>query len=210
MEKNYYPNIQYNKNKKRTGLIFSILLLVVMLGPTSLFFSTGQMDFAAIFGMFLLLPIFLIPSIIKNYPTKNEPIVIIKDKEMFIDKVTAKYKDVTLIKVTIELPASKLDSENDALLQKVKTEKPENVYFGNLDIVWKDAKGKKRVLYSHIDNVIDALETLLSLGLKHYEINFTIRKKSVKCEYDIRKEKALEKEKTLQATSVKDRKKQLL
>ncbi len=210
MEKNYYPNIEYNKSKKRSGLIFSVLLFVLMAGPTSVFMATKQYEFASFFAVFLLLPFILIPSILKNYPTKNKPIIVIKDKEMFIDKVNAKYKDITLIMVTIELPASKRDSENDALLEKVKTEKPENIYCGNLDVMWKDAKGKKRVLYSHIDNVIDALETLLSLGNKHYEITYTIRKKSVKCEYDIRKHQAVEKEKSLQSTSIKDRKKQLI
>ncbi len=210
MEKKYYPNLEYNKSKRRTGLIMSILLFILMAGPTSVFVATKQYEFAWFFGIFLIFPIFLIPSIIKNYPIKNEPSVIIKDKEIYIDKVNAKYKDVTLINVTIELPSSKLDSENNALLEKVKSEKPENVYFGNLDIVWKDAKGKKRVLYSHIENVIDALETLLSLGLKHYKITYSIKKKSVTCEYDIRKQFALEKEKTLQSTSVKNRRKQLL
>ena len=210
MEKKYYPNLEYNKSKRRTGLILSILLFVLMAGPASVFVATKQYEFALFFGVFLIFPIFLVPTIIKNYPIKNEPAVIIKDKEIYIDKINAKFKDVTMINVTIELPSSKLDSENNALLEKVKTEKPENIYFGNLDIVWKDANGKKRVLYSHIENVIDALETLLSLGLKYYKINFTIRKKSVICEYDFRKEYALKKEKSLQSTTVKNRRKQLL
>ena len=210
MEKKYYPNIEYNKSKRRTGLILSVLLFVLMAGPTSVFVATKQFEFALFFGIFIIFPIFLVPMIIKNYPLKNEPQVIIKDKEVFIDKVNAKFKDITLIRVTIELPASKLDSENVATLEKFKTEKPENVHYGNLDIVWKDAKGKSRVLYSHIDQVIDALETLLSLGLKHYEITYNIKRKSVKCEYDIRKQFAIEKEKSLQSTSLKNRKKQLL
>ncbi len=210
MEKKFYPNIEYNKSKKRSGLILSILLFVLMAGPASVFVATKQYEFASFFGIFLIFPIFLIPTIIKNYPTKYEPVVIIKDREIFIDKTTVKFKDVNLITVTIELPASKLDSENDALLEKVKKEKPENVYFGNLDVIVKDANGKSKILYSHIENVIDALETLLSSGLKHYKIIYNIKRKSVTCEYDIRKQFALEKEQSLQSTSAKNRRKQLL
>ncbi len=210
MEKNYYANMEYNRRKKNQGVTLSVLLLVFMLGTASVFIATKQYSFVIIFGAVAILPIFLLPSIFKNYPTDNRIMVAIKDREVSMDGTTCKLNNITKIRVTIELPASRLDSENKITLSKVAKEKPEDIYFGNFDLVVKDDMGKKKVLYSHIDNVIDALNTLLLLGVKHYEIHYTIKKQSVICEYDLRKDMAIEKEKTLQSTSKKDRKKQLL
>lgn len=210
MEKNYYANMEYNRRKKNQGVTLSVLLLVFMLGTASVFIATKQYSFVIIFGAVAILPIFLLPSIFKNYPTDNRVMVAIKDREVSMDGTTCKLNNITKIRVTVELPASRLDSENKITLSKVAKEKPEDIYFGNFDLVVKDDMGKKKVLYSHIDNVIDALNTLLSLGVKHYEIHYTIKKQSVICEYDLRKDMAIEKEKSLQSTSKKDRKKQLL
>ena len=210
MEKKFYANIEYNKRKKSGGITLSMLLVVMMLLTISTFVATKQYTFIAFFAALLLLPAFLIPRIIKNYPTDGRAIVVIKDKEVVMDGTTTKLKDITLIRVTIELPASKLDSENNALLEEMKSQKPNAEFFGNLDLVVKDLKGEKRVLYSHIDNVMQALETLLELGVKHYEILYSVKKKSVKCEYDVKKDIVIQKEKSLTSTSTKDRKKQLL
>ncbi len=210
MEKKFYANIEYNKRKKSGGITLSMLLVVMMLLTISTFVATKQYTFIAFFAALLLLPAFLIPRIIKNYPTDGRAIIVIKDKEVIMDGTTTKLKDITLIRVTIELPASKLDSENNALLEEMKSQKPNAEFFGNLDLVVKDLKGEKRVLYSHIDNVMQALETLLELGVKHYEILYSVKKKSVKCEYDVKKDIVVQKENSLTSTSTKDRKKQLL
>ena len=210
MEKNYYANLEYNRRKKNQGIILSALLILFMLGTVSVFVATKQYTFVIPFAAILLLPIFTIPSIFKNYPTDNRVMVCIKDKEITMDNTTCKLKDITKIRVTIELPASRLDSENKQTLEKLVKEKPEDVYFGNFDLVVKDSTGKKKVLYSHIDGVIDALNTLLSLGVKYYEVRYTIKKQSALLEYDMRNDIIVEKEKALQTTSKKERKKQLL
>ncbi len=210
MEKKFYANIEYNKRKKSGGITLSMLLIVMLLLTISIFVATKQYEFILIFAALLLLPAFLIPRIFKTYPTDGREIVVIKDKEVIMDNATTKLKDITLIRVTIELPESKLDSENNALLEEMKSQKPNAEFFGNFDLVVKDLKGEKKVLYSHIENVMQALETLLELGVKHYEILYSIKKKSVKCEYDVKKDIVIQKENALTSTSKKDRKKQLL
>ena len=210
MEKKFYANIEYNKRKKSSGITLSMLLIVMLLLTISIFVAIKQYEFVLIFAVLLLLPAFLIPRIFKTYPTDGREIVVIKDKEVIMDNATTKLKDITLIRVTIELPESKLDSENNALLEEMKSQKPNAEFFGNFDLVVKDLKGEKKFLYSHIENVMQALETLLELGVKHYEILYSIKKKSVKCEYDVKKDIVIQKENALTSTSKKDRKKQLL
>ena len=179
MNKVYKSNLQYNSTKKRNGIILCILLFLGIGGLMSVFIAKQSVDFAIMTGAFILFPIILFPSIFMMYPTDGRAILTITDKDVTVGKETYKLKDVTKFRVIIELPYSRIESENQALLEEMKTAKLEDVWYGNLDIIVKDEKGKSKMLYTHIDNVVDGMLTLIKLGIKNYELSFSLRKNKV-------------------------------
>jgi hypothetical protein len=161
-------------------------------------------------GAFALFPIVLFPSIFQMYPTDGRTILKITDKDVTVGKETYRIKDVTQFRVIIELPYSHIEKENEALLNEMKTAKLENVWCGNLDIIVKDANGKNKMLYTHIDEVVDAMLTLIKLGIKNYEVSFSMRKNKVVSEYDFRKDVLNEIDESYKTLSKKAKTKQLL
>ena len=210
MKKVFVSNIEYNRTKKRNGIILTILLFLGVGGLAVTFFTKESYDLATIMCSFLLFPIVLFPSIFKMYPTDGRAILTITDTAVTVGKETYKLKDVTKFRVIIELPSSRIDSENLALLEEMKTAKLEDVWCGNLDIIVKDGNGKAKVLYTHIDQVVDGMNTLLKLGIKNYELSFSLRNNKVVSEYDFRKDVLSEIDKSQVKTSKKSNKKQLM
>lgn len=214
MEKKYIANLEYNIKKKRNSLILCGLLLITMLGMISIFVAFKNYYIIAFFGVFLILPFAILPSIFKTYPTDNRTILTVTDKTVTVGKETYKLKDVTKFRVIITLPYSHIKSENEAALREARDNKPEDIYHGNLDLVVKDARGKAKVLYTGIDHVIDATETLIFVGVKHYTLNFSIKKQTVECAYDLKKDAmfkmAGERKQDAKPLTEKEKRKQLL
>lgn len=210
MNKVYKSNLQYNSTKKRNGIILCILLFLGIGGLMSVFIAKQSVDFAIMTGAFILFPIILFPSIFMMYPTDGRAILTITDKDVTVGKETYKLKDVTKFRVIIELPYSRIESENQALLEEMKTAKLEDVWYGNLDIIVKDEKGKSKMLYTHIDNVVDGMLTLIKLGIKNYELSFSLRKNKVVSEYDFRKDVLDEIDEKQATVSKKENKKHLI
>ena len=210
MEKIYKSNLEYNSRKKRNGIILCVLLFLSIGGMMTFFIAKNDMDFILMTGAFLLFPIFMFPTIFTSYPTDGRAILTITDKDVTVGKETYKLKSITQIRVIIELPASKLDSENQKLLEEMKTTKLGDEWYGNLDIIVKDAKGKNKMLYTHIDNVVDAMQTLIKLGIKNYELSYSLKKNKVVSEYDNRKDVLNEIDQEYNKLSKKDKKKQLI
>ena len=140
----------------------------------------------------------------------NNTLVTITDKDITIGKETVKIKDIIRIRSIIELPYSKIESENKILLQEMKTAKPENIYFGSFDITTKDKNGKIKIVYGHIDNLIEAIETAYEAGVKHIKLTYAIKKLTVESEYDFKGELAKAKEKEFQTASKKSKTKHLI
>ncbi len=210
MKKDYFCNLDYNRAKRRNSLLLSMLLIICTFGMISIFIALNDYTFIVIFAMLLIIPIIMIPSAFKTHPLTVDPIVSITDSEILVGKETFKIKDVIKVKCIIDLPYSKIDAENRKLLSEMKSVKPENIYFGTFDVVVKDEKGKTRIIYSHIDGVVDALETAIKMGLKHYSLIYAIKKTSVSSEYDFKGNIASEKEKAKQTNSKKSKTKQLI
>ncbi len=210
MKKDYFCNLDYNRAKRKNSLLLSLLLIICILGTISIFIALKDYTFIAIFALCLIVPIIAIPSAFKSYPLSVNPILSITDKEIIVGKETFKIKDIIKVKCIIDLPYSKIDAENKKLLNEMKSVKPENIYFGTFDIVIKDEKGKTRIIYSHIDEVIDALETAIEMGLKHYSLIYSIKKTSVVSEFDFKSSIANQKEIEKQTTTKKAKTKQLI
>ena len=66
------------------------------------------------------------------------------------------------------------------------------------------------MLYTHIDHVVDGMLTLIKLGIKNYEVSFSLRKNKVVSEYDFRKDVLDEIDEKQALVSKKENKKHLI
>lgn len=210
MEKKFYSNLDYNKSKRRSSIILSVLLVICLFGTSSLFFARKEYFFGILFLVPLFIPLMAIPSTFKTFPTSGKPTFIVKDKEIQKGKETFNIKDIVKINITISLPASKLDSENKLTLEKFKKEKPEETFLGDFDIVVKGADNKHKTYYSSIENPIEALTLLLEKGIKHYVLRYTIKKFSVINEFDLKNDIESIKQKEFSNATKKQKNRQLL
>lgn len=210
MKKEFFANLDYNKSKRKSALLLSSLLMICILGTISIFVISKDYLYIIFFALFLTIPFFAIPSTFKSYPIDGKPVVTITDKDITIGKETVKIKDIIRIKCIIELPHSKLDSENKILLEEMKKAKPEDIYYGSFDITTRDKQGKIKIIYSHIDNLISAIETAYEAGVKHIKLSYAIKKLTAESEYDFKGELAKIKEKEFQTASRKSKTKHLI
>lgn len=211
-EKKFYPNVIYNR-EQRTKFFTMIILLVACMGlVVGLMVSIGQFVFAVVFGALLLMVFALIPSALKNNPVKpGIPQIVVKGKDITVQGKTRQAKDIENVIVTITIPAvSKIASENKEYLEKVASTYPEHDYLGTVDVYYKKSLHLKRseeVVYNTVDDCIGALNAMVSAGVKHYKILFSMKKLTQTATFSLKKEEI--KEEHLSDVSKKDRYKQL-
>ncbi len=186
MQKDFYSDIAYNREKRRSAVILNSLLVVVALGTASIFVLNKDWLFMGAFLVMALLPIALIPISFKNYPVDGKPVVTVTDKEITVMGQTVKIKDITKIKVLIELPPYKDDRESINKLQEIKSVHPGYEVYGNLDMFYIGQDGKKKTVYSHVTNVIEALELMLYVGVKNYSVTYSCKKNTTLSEFDFK------------------------
>lgn len=210
MQKDFYSDIAYNREKRRSAIILNSLLVVVALGTASIFVLNKDWLFMGAFLVMALLPIALIPISFKNYPVDGKPVVTVTDKEITVMGQTVKIKDITKIKVLIELPPYKDDRESINKLQEIKSVHPGYEVYGNLDMFYIGQDGKKKTVYSHVTNVIEALELMLYVGVKNYSVTYSCKKNTSISEFDFRKVVFQKKQDENNKLSEKQKKRQLI
>ena len=186
MQKDFYSDIAYNREKRRSSVILNSLLVVVALGTASIFVLNKDWLFMGIFIAVSLLPIALIPISFKNYPIHDKPVITVTDKEITVMDQTVKIKNITKIKVLIELPPCKDDRESIKQLEEIKYIHPGYEVYGNLDMFYIGEDGKKKIAYSHVLNVIEALENMLYVGVKNYSVTYCAKKNTTLSEFDFK------------------------
>ena len=210
MEKKFYSDVEYNRAKRRSSVILNSLLIVVSLGTASIFVGQKNYIFMGLFLLVACLPIALIPISFKNYPIDGRSIITILDKEITVMGQTAKVKDITKIKVLIELPPAKDESEGIKTLNEYKDIHPGYEFYGNLDMFYVGSDGKKKIAYSHVTNVIEALEDMLYVGVKNYSVTYSIKKNTTLSTYDFKNVVANKKQEENNKLSKKQKTKQLI
>ena len=210
MEKQYFVNKEYNKLKRKNAVVLSVILTMMLLSMSAVFASGGNYVIAVIFALLVIVPIIAIPSGFKNYPISEKPQIIITDSNITINDKIFTIKEVLKISVLIEVPSSKIDKKDVEFLEYLRTTFPEDNYVGTFDIIYLDEKGKKQVAYSTIDHVVDALINSAKVGVKNYELKFTMKKNSVVNICDLKAYKEEKVDKSLEEISKKTRKRQLL
>ena len=210
MKKEFYSDILYNKQKRRSAVTLNLLLVVAMIGTSSIFIVNKDWPFAGLFIIVAFLPIALIPISFKNYPVHGNPIITVTDKEITVMEQTVKIKDITKIKVLIELPPCGNDAESIKTLQEMQSVHPGYEVYGNLDMFYIGSDGKKKIAYSHVSNVIQALEDMLYVGVKNYSVTYSVKKNTMISEFDFKSVVYNKKQEENNRLTEKQKKRQLL
>ncbi len=210
MKKEYFANIDYNRQKRRKALTLSIIAFILFGGTASVFFASKDYLIGGMFLLGLIIPITTLPSAFKNYPISSAPIISFDGDSVVLKHTTLKIKEISSIKVTIDIPTYEVSKLDFNAIEEIKNKKPEDIYFGTFDIFVKNEKKNVKVYYNSIDNVIDALETAISLGLKNYALFFTVKNNSIKSSYDLISLVKEKKQQEFQKTSKQAKTRQLI
>ena len=210
MEKRFYSDLEYNRTKRRGAVIFGSLGLVVAVGTASIFIAQKDYLFMAVFLIVACLPAALIPLSFKNYPMHGNSIITVGDKDITIMGQNIKVKEITKVKVFIELPNMATDSETIEMLNEYKNVHPGYEFSGNLDVFYIGADGKKKTVYSHVSNVIEALEAMLYIGVKNYSVTYSAKKNNVISTFDFKNLVANQKQEENNKLTKKQKTKQLI
>ena len=209
MKKEFFADIPYNKTKRRNGIILNIILVVLALGSASTFAAQKDWVFTTFFTLMLLLPAIAIPGTLKNYPTNGKPVIEFFDNEIRVTDEKLKYKDIIKVKIILELDARAIDITDLDEITKLKEEKPSEELSGDVDVFYRDAKGKQRVAFSHVKNAVQTIESFYEIGIKFYEVVYSVNKNNVESDFDFVSYIANRKQKE-NSTSSKNKAKQLI
>lgn len=185
MKKEYFANLDYNRQKRRKALTLSLIAFLMFSGMASVFFASGSPIIGSMFLLGLIIPITSLPSAFKNHPINGNPIITFDGDSVILRNKTLNVKEITSIKITIDIPTSLVDKLDFNAIEELKNRKPEDVYFGTFDIFVRKENKDVKVYYNNVDHVIDALETAIRLGVKKYAIFFVVKNNSIKSNYDI-------------------------
>ena len=210
MKKHYYSDLSYNRQKRRSAVTLNLLLVVAMIGTSSIFIVNKDWLFAGLFIIVAFLPIAMIPISFKNYPVHENPIITVTDKEITVMEQTVRVKDITKIKVLIELPPCGNDGDGVKALQEMQSVHPGYEVYGNLDMFYIGSDGKKKIAYSHVSNVIQALEDMLYVGVKNYSVTYSVKKNTMVSEFDFKSVVYNKKQEENNRLTEKQKKRQLL
>ena len=114
MQKEFYPNIEFNR-KRRTKLFVYFAILVILMGGFSVFlFATKQTSMAIMMLGLIIVFLFMSSSGLGQYPVKHKPLIIIDGKSAtFAPNETVGVSQITAVSICIEVPViSKVEKEN--------------------------------------------------------------------------------------------------
>lgn len=173
---NFYPNIAYNKSKRRKFFIFFILAVLVFASLTALFAIKKKVNLVMIGAFIVLILLLLLPRIFTMYPTKDIPLISIDKKLITVNGTTLRLSDIISVNCNAYFQASAIESEEIAKELKSACDNPtEFVYMGDCDIVIK-GKRKEEVVYTTINDVVGALQALVNFGVRNYKLAFSYKK----------------------------------
>ncbi len=210
--KSFYPNVKYNKSKRRKFLIYFFVTMFLLGGLLTVFIINNPRQFSVVLiGGGMVIICLLLPGVLKAYPTKPKAILEIDEKTItYGGKYTVGLSDIIKAKINVSVDTvSRSKAEILDELNYVAKNLEEEEYFGDVDLIIKGKKKEER-LYSTVMDCVGALQALVDFGVKEYEINVFSGKFAVKSNYKFYKTKDQEEVKDGVGLSRKERIKQLL
>ena len=206
----FYPNIAYNKSKRRKFFVLFLIAMICMLGLLSIVIVNDPTSLTAFLLMFIvLILLLLLPSVFKSYPTNGKPIIEIGEKQIIYNgKYVVELKDIVGFKCNVLHPcASRIPSEMIDELTDVGKHLTDEVRFGDVDLVIRGQK-KDEMLYATVMDCVGAAQALIDFGVKEYTCYVYYKKQVVNAGYKFTK--TLKDDEKIDRLSKKDRIKQLL
>lgn len=207
----FYADVEYNKSRRVRYIVLLLLLFLVMGLMIGTFVASKQWMFVIVLGAVLLIMASLIPTVLKNYPVKNEAVLTLVGREVFVQGKTLRTADIEKVIVNVEVGAvSKNNDENKEFLKQVASTFPEEKLLGTVDLVLKSGPKVKKgeTVYMTLSDSIGAVVALVNAGVKHYAIGFSLKKFYEPAAFSITK---TEKQKAkLTDVSEKERRRQII
>jgi len=210
--KSFYPNIAYNKSKRKKFFILFFVTIIMLAGLFTISVTLKPKSFVTWVTLLgIMLSALLVPGVIKAYPVKNLPIVEISDKAItYNGKYSVELKHVKSVRINVLVETfSKLKPEIEEHLKYVADHLEDEEFFGDVDLIVLDKKGQEEKLYATVMDCVGALQALIDFGVKEYEINVFSGKVAVKSNYKLYKTKPSGTDSDIKL-SMKERIKQLL
>ncbi len=175
--KEFFPNVEYNKSKRKKFLLFFILTVLVFASLTALFAIKKNLMLVMILGFIVLMLLILLPRVLGNYPTKSAPVIAVDKKEIIVNGASVlKLSDIIEVNCTVIFqPESKFQDEIAEEIKKAAENPTETEYLGNCDITFKAGR-KEEVLYTTVNDVVGALQALVNFGVRKYKLAFAYKK----------------------------------
>lgn len=185
--KDFYPDIAYNKAKRKSYFTLLILGLFLLGGVAVSFFIMNQAMIGTIVAVLAIVTLSTVPNALTNYPVKNKPLIKVgSNKVILYEKEEYKISEILAASVLIDVPPIKGTKEQKLeYLKKIASVKPQSPVVGTCDILVKDAKGKEVTKYNIIGDCIGGLEALLNAGVKKYRLVYYMKKLSMPARYGL-------------------------
>lgn len=210
MEKSYYPNIEYNKTRRRRFWLFYILLVIVTLGTLSMFLAMdngNQWYFSLIMVAFLILGTILIPGVLRDHPTKQKPVLVVKENELIVMGKPVKKENISRVKAIIFVGSVGDAIKNKAFLEEIKGKRPMPNMLGSIEIVERYEEKKVRSLIVNIVDVTEAFTDLLKQYKVHSTLGYSLNKLYVGSTFNVKELMEEKEEKTVPNSQLSDKQK---
>ena len=211
MQKEFFPDIEFNR-KRRTKLVTFYVLLAFLPGGFAVWlFTTGNSMMGILMAGMLVLLVTMIPSSLAQYPIKRKPLITFEGKSVkFGANEYVKVADILAVSICIEVPqVSKVNQENRDFLLQVASTKPTEPVLGACDVTIRNEKGKEVIKYAIIEDCIGALEEFLEIGVKKYRILYSQKKLTEEAKYKMVAPNGASQQLTLEDLSEKEKMDQL-
>ncbi len=206
----FYPDIAYNKAKRRKFFILFAITMVCMLGLLSIMIVNDPKSLTVFLFMFVILVLLiLLPSVLKSYPVNGKPIIEIGDKQIiYHGKYVVELKDIVGFKCNVLHPCtSRIPAEMIDELTEVGNHLTEEIRFGDVDLIIKGEK-KNETLYATVIDCVGAAQALVDFGVKDYTLYVYYKKQVIDPKYKFTR--TLKDDEKIDKLSKKERIKQLL
>lgn len=204
----FFPNIEYNKAKRKKAYILGFASLVLTLLMFTMFLQINT-SVAITVGILFLFILILLPSIIKSYPVKLNPVIEVGEKQVVYNgKYAVELKDIVGFKLNVfHVSNSRIPTEIEDELIEVGKNLDKEVRFGYVDLIIRGQK-KEETLYGTVLDCVSAAQALVDFGVKEYVCYVSCKKHAIVSDFKFIKK--VKTEDDVVNLSKKDRRKQLI